>query len=309
MGYIYKIYNNINNKVYIGQTTTTLENRFKEHKKAAMNNISCSLYNAMRKYGDNNFYIQEIEKCIEFDLNDREKYWIEYFDSYKNGYNDTIGGDGRKKYNYKEIADKYQELKSAKLTKDFFNCSYQVVQRACAEYNIKILSSGESKWLHATEEYKQNKKEKMKKLGKSLTGTKLTEEHKKKLSEAKKKSGKTRKVLCVETNEKFDSIEDARKKYNLKNSRCIRLSCKHNGEKYTSAGYHWQYIDTNYVNVNNKKSLNSKKIICLETGIIYDSAFDAMQKLKLNSCCGISKCCNGKLKTSAGFHWSFYNEN
>lgn len=50
----------------------------------------------------------------------------------------TQGGDGRLKYDYKEIANKYLELKSEKDTANFFNCSKVVVRKACESYGIEI---------------------------------------------------------------------------------------------------------------------------------------------------------------------------
>lgn len=93
MGYIYKITNNINDKIYIGKTTRTLEIRFKEH---CNNTSGCksALYNAICKYGKEHFKISKVEECEIDKLNEREKYWIQYYNSYKNGYNLTPGGDG-----------------------------------------------------------------------------------------------------------------------------------------------------------------------------------------------------------------------
>lgn len=47
----------------------------------------------MRKYGINNFHIIEIEECNNDNLNEREKYWIKYYNSVENGYNATYGGE------------------------------------------------------------------------------------------------------------------------------------------------------------------------------------------------------------------------
>lgn len=92
MGYIYKITNNINGNVYIGQTTGTIEKRFNEHKRDAIKGCQYALHRAMRKYGIDNFSIEEIEECLAEELNDREIYWISFYDSYYQGYNMTIGG-------------------------------------------------------------------------------------------------------------------------------------------------------------------------------------------------------------------------
>lgn len=97
MSYIYKITNNINGKVYIGQTIGTIEKRFNEHKRDAIKGCQYSLHRAMRKYGIDNFSVEEIEQCLTEALDDREQYWISFYDSYYQGYNMTIGGSAFRK--------------------------------------------------------------------------------------------------------------------------------------------------------------------------------------------------------------------
>lgn len=74
MGYIYKITNMLTNKVYIGKTEGTIEQRFEEHKKAARNNVQSHLYNSMRKYDFTNFIIEQVEECDNDILNAKESY-------------------------------------------------------------------------------------------------------------------------------------------------------------------------------------------------------------------------------------------
>lgn len=90
--YIYKITNKINNKCYIGQTTDYVR-RFREHKNMGSGfEENKVLYKAFKKYGIENFEFEVIEDKTP-DYNEREKYWIKYYDSYNNGYNETLGGD------------------------------------------------------------------------------------------------------------------------------------------------------------------------------------------------------------------------
>lgn len=114
MAYIYKIYNDINDKIYIGKTLTSLEERFKRHlydsKRDSFKNRP--LYKAMNKYGINHFYIQEIEQCSESEVNEREKYWIEILESFKYGYNATHGGDGKHYADYNLIYALWNEGKN-----------------------------------------------------------------------------------------------------------------------------------------------------------------------------------------------------
>ena len=98
MPYIYKITNNLNGKIYIGKTNFTIEKRWKEHcqdyQKDCLNKRP--LYSAMKKYGIENFFIEEVERLeTPQQAEEREKYWIEYYGSFKYGYNATKGGDGK----------------------------------------------------------------------------------------------------------------------------------------------------------------------------------------------------------------------
>lgn len=96
MGYIYKITNKMNGKVYIGQTKKTIEERFQEHLKKAKIHTNRYLYDAMNKYGCENFIVSQIEKCPDNNLDEREIFWIAFYQSNNKlyGYNMTAGGGG-----------------------------------------------------------------------------------------------------------------------------------------------------------------------------------------------------------------------
>ena len=111
MPYIYKIENDINQKLYIGKTVKSLEERFKEHCKDSQREKMSNrpLYAAMRKYGTEHFHISLIEESSAEDLNDREIYWINYYNSYHYGYNATHGGDGKILYDYSVVYEAYKQ--------------------------------------------------------------------------------------------------------------------------------------------------------------------------------------------------------
>lgn len=90
---IYKITNLTNQKVYIGQAAD-LASRWKDHIKAGLgidtpNNI---LYAAMLKDGVENFSFEVLEECDRASLNDRETYYISFYEAQSWGYNMTKGG-------------------------------------------------------------------------------------------------------------------------------------------------------------------------------------------------------------------------
>lgn len=89
--WIYKITNIQNQKVYIGQTIRPIEQRFHRHINDAMNNILDTHFaRAIRKYGKDNFVIEEIDSAkTQNELNEKEHYWIQYYNSVNNGYNET----------------------------------------------------------------------------------------------------------------------------------------------------------------------------------------------------------------------------
>jgi group I intron endonuclease len=95
-GYIYKITNNVNDKLYVGQTNQTLEARFKKHMyDALIFGLDTKFARAVRKYhkeGEEVFKIQVIEyfeNISKEDLTDREYFWIKELDAVANGYNCT----------------------------------------------------------------------------------------------------------------------------------------------------------------------------------------------------------------------------
>ena len=109
-GIIYKITNKVNNKSYIGQTRYTIEFRWKQHQHKKDNTY---FHNAIHKYGVENFSIEILEECNIEDLNQKEIFYIAKYDTFKNGYNLTIGGDGNRRL---LLDDSYNEIKELYLS-------------------------------------------------------------------------------------------------------------------------------------------------------------------------------------------------
>lgn len=142
-GFIYKITNRVNNKVYIGQTHFTIEHRFKQHiKNYNIEHRKQPLYMAFDKYGIDNFYVEALEEVECDKLDEREIYWIAYYDSFKNGYNATLGGKGNI---YKWTDSQYDEIKSLYLSgfttkkiAELFNVSPYTIIGILRSLNVKL---------------------------------------------------------------------------------------------------------------------------------------------------------------------------
>ena len=130
---IYKITNNLNHKSYIGQSVDIYKRWEKEKSHSAE---AYTLQYALRHYGTNNFTFEIIEQCMPNQLNEREKYWIQYYDTFNTGYNETLGGDGKLLYNYEQIYYDWKNGYTCKELEEKYNCQDDVITRALRIYNI-----------------------------------------------------------------------------------------------------------------------------------------------------------------------------
>lgn len=146
MAYIYKIENNINHKVYIGKTEHLNPlRRWAEHK-CDMRNPSRNhraLYRAMNKYGVENFNFEILEKTDAPE--EREIYYIEFFNSYHYGYNETLGGDGIKYLELpeQEICAFYLKNKNVTETSKHFGHDFLTIRKILNKNNIQVLSTSD----------------------------------------------------------------------------------------------------------------------------------------------------------------------
>lgn len=112
---IYKVTNKINNKCYIGKSID-ISDRWIRHQSRAFqktdNAYDCYFYRAIRHYGLSNFIFEVIEECDVTQLDEKEKYYISFYDSYYkngNGYNMTRGGDGGLKQDYSFVCNLWDD--------------------------------------------------------------------------------------------------------------------------------------------------------------------------------------------------------
>lgn len=103
LGSLYVIRNSVNTKVYVGKTYKQINSRFAEHLREAKNgNKTRPLHRAIIKHGGDKFSIKCLGKYSEGDLEVAEIQAISEYDSYKSGYNATLGGDGTR---YLQVSD------------------------------------------------------------------------------------------------------------------------------------------------------------------------------------------------------------
>ena len=138
MSYIYKIINDINDKIYVGKTNFSIEKRFREHCQDAFRDRDEKrpLYAAMRKYGIEHFKIELIEETDNPE--EREIYWIGFYDGYTQGYNATKGGDGKQLYNHQAILTRLKEHPYPCDIAEEFGCCKDIVCNIAKVSHIEV---------------------------------------------------------------------------------------------------------------------------------------------------------------------------
>ncbi len=129
MGYIYKITNMINDKLYIGQTTRTIQARWKDHIRHVNNGNQSvyELYRAMKTDGISNFIISQIEECDNILLNERETFWITFYNSTCFGYNISNKGNNNIKFDHEKIKTLIKEKHNIEDIQKQINCSLKLI--------------------------------------------------------------------------------------------------------------------------------------------------------------------------------------
>lgn len=287
---IYRITNKINNKIYIGQTTQGLQVRWARHVISARNKADNYVFhNAINKYGPENFITEVLEYCTPEELNEREKYYIELYNSLvPNGYNIRLGGDdcGRKAIYQLNLYDNKIVAKYASITEASIEIQGDVSVIAKASKNHRATAYG-YRWrlvdnYDASEEIDSNY---------HLVGRPVyqLDIHKKQIIK------------------KYNSSIEAIRELNLCQSsfsQCVT------GVNKTCGGYGWCYVEEYdyYVYPTLTKQVvqidkNTNSVIK-----IWNSVKEAADSLGVDVSC-IRAVCNGRQKTSKGFKWRYLNDN
>lgn len=190
---IYKVTNLINKKVYIGQTIRTLEQRKWQHLEAAKHGCKTHFYNAIRKYGAENFVFEIIDEASSLaELNELERYYIDKYNSVRCGYN-MVDGSRNNVMFLPSIKQKHLESMRSLETR-------LKISNSMKEYRKKHPWSAEQRQKFANSKYGN----------KNFAGHKLTEEHKEALRKVKYKP-----VHCIDENgslvKRFDTVQLAAK--------------------------------------------------------------------------------------------------
>lgn len=266
---IYKHTNKINGKSYIGQTRQKAKARWQYGNGYSHNKY---FYNAIKKYGWDLFEHEIIEKDIftQESANEREIYWIGYFDSFNNGYNLTKGGDNHEHMGIPvlRIDTKTLEIVNTFLTvrqaEESTKINHSQISRCCY-LDKKGVTAGGYYWCFQ-EEWCENWKPNLPKDEKPV-------------------------VRILKTNFKdikiYSMISLAAKDNGIKCSETISRACK---RLTISAGnYYWCYLSEYNEFWSPGQDSNKSRIICIETGVVYNSIQEAIDET--NGSSNISRAC------------------
>ena len=147
------------------------------------------------------------------------------------------------------------------------------------------------------------------KISESRKGIKFSQEHRKNIQKRMREQAVdlfAKSVVCLETQEVFESMVEAAAKLGIKPQ---NISAALHGRQNTAGGYTWKYADDSLNVAENVKiqTVNRKQILCIETGEIFHSIVEAANK-KGTIFKGISNVLHGRAITSGGFHWKYADE-
>lgn len=181
MRFIYLVRNLLNGKCYVGQTKNFTE-RVRGHLREADNGKGYAFHAAIRKHGKESFVFEVIEECDDEIANERERIWIERFDSFKRGYNLTSGGDC---FEFsEETLQKIRDANSNLTDEDrYIRGSAFRGKHLSEEHKQKLCEANKGK------KPPPHSPETLQKMSESMRGKNTgpkSEEHRRKLSEARK---------------------------------------------------------------------------------------------------------------------------
>lgn len=221
-----------------------MENRLAHHKSELKHNRHANSYlqNSWNKYGSENFSFLIVEQCTEDQLDERERYYIQYYQTMnrEHGYNRESGGS-KLKHMSEDSKKKMSEAKQGVYDGDK-NPMYGVCIKWTEERRQKMSErfSGcnnpmYGKHVEFSQEWKAEHSKRMSGVNNPFYGQKHTEETKLRM---RKNNRLKKQVTCIETGATYDSVQEAGRQTGVY-SDSIGKCCR--GTQHTAGGYHWQY--------------------------------------------------------------------
>lgn len=308
---------------YIGITSRKPEIRWgnngEKYKPHEKENKNRHFWNAICQYGWDDFTHEILETELSVDeANEREKYYIQKYDSYNNGYNSTLGGEGRlgnkqsletrKKMSRTRTGMKHskehnEHIRDAQICKRPVICLetgkiYSNPRECAADINTgfrEVLAICKGKHLTLKGYHFQYADEKIQTI--------------EEIESKRKKHGHMRAIKCVETGEIYESAAECARKNGLTHSP-IQKSCK----RYVPAGgKHYIYADDTTptdVILKDKRTSVGHKVRCIELDKVFDSVKECSQYFKVNPPVICSHCKSGKPIESIGnYHFEYAGKN
>lgn len=305
-GFIYEIFNDVNDVKYIGQTIRNINDRFREHKNDSIKKTQyCNLYKAINFIGVDHFCIKELKKIeckSKYELCNCLNYEeIKYISNYKSLgiklYNMTVGGKDHQVNTYEEVPVIQYDLRCVEISR------YDCISDASEITGIRHSDISECcnrKKIYRTQNYIWRRQD-----------SPLTEEeilfYKNRYKGCKQYSLNGELLGVFYTTK--DALKNLKLNYGIQNSSSGNISKCCLGKMKSAYGYVWRYFDDNF----NKYSTPSIYLIeqrdIMDGNVIstYSSYHEIFDKYGYDLGT-ISNCCNKHIYSAYGYHWCFVGE-
>lgn len=300
-GYIYKIVNDVNDKVYIGQTRVATNARFSQHIYDSKHTDGKSrLYNAMNKYGCDKFHVFELQKVscptklgLKEKLNELEIYYIKSYKSANSlyGYNISIGGQNnnsccKKISQYDSNGNLIRTWDSITDVSEYYGVTVSSISACCCG---KAKSCANYVWRYCGDSfYKYKNVQKKKVVNYDLNGN----------------------VIGV-----YDSVADAARLVygDVSYTSAISANCRGKYNKCQGTAWRFAFDNFNKYSLENKsKYRKTKKVNCytMEGMFIktYNSVKEATCDLNLKSVSSIQGSCTNHKKHARNMLWYYSDD-
>lgn len=240
---IYKITNLIDRKIYIGQTSRDFEERKRNHLSRLRRGVHDNIYlqSSWNKYGEFNFLFEIIQECEIEQLDELERFWISFFDATNKtyGYNFETGGSNNKRLDHETrsklgkaviLTNTKERFVSATAGAQKYGLSQGSVSSCCRGLlrSAGKLPNGEySVWVFE-EDYDASK---------DYTFKRHSGSH----------NPRAKKVVCLTTNEQFETMRQAGEHFKIKSYLKISEVCRgkreHCGALLDGTKLRWAYAN------------------------------------------------------------------